>query len=63
MSALPGGREMYEACLRWHLSINMTAQQVHELGLKEVDRIYKLMEKVLLHDNMYRVDSFRIFRV
>ncbi len=37
--ALPGGERYYEACLRWHTSLNITARQVHDIGLREVDNI------------------------
>ena len=40
------GEEYYKACLKWHLSVDMTPEEVHEKGLEEVERIYKKMIKV-----------------
>ena len=37
------GEDYYKACLKWHLSVDMTPEEVHEKGLQEVDRIYKKM--------------------
>ncbi|XP_076467677.1 uncharacterized protein LOC143298678 isoform X1 [Babylonia areolata] len=42
--SLPSGKEMYQQCLQFHLSCNMSVKEVHELGLKEVDRIQKEMK-------------------
>ena len=36
---LPDGDEYYSYCLRTHTTTDMTPEQVHELGLKEVERI------------------------
>jgi uncharacterized protein (DUF885 family) len=36
---LPGGDEYYAAVLRHYLSIDMTPQEVHEVGLEQVDRL------------------------
>ncbi|KAL8588733.1 hypothetical protein ACOMHN_042075 [Nucella lapillus] len=44
---LPMGRENYRACLSWHLSVNLTPEQVHQTGLREVDRITQLMRQVM----------------
>lgn len=38
--------EYYKACLKWHLSFEMSPEEVHDVGLKEVDRITKEMYKV-----------------
>ena len=40
------GQEYYKACLKFHLSADVSAAQVHEIGLKEVERIRKLMKQV-----------------
>ncbi len=39
VSSLLDGVEFYQACLRWHLSDDVTPQAVHELGLTEVSRV------------------------
>lgn len=40
------GREYYEACLKWHLSVDMTPEEVHARGKAEVERISGEMMKV-----------------
>ena len=47
VGSLPNGTEFYEACLRWHISMNYTAQEVHDIGLGEVARIKGLMEQIV----------------
>lgn len=42
---LPDGDEYYAYCLRTHTTTNMTPEQVHELGLEEVERIQKELKK------------------
>ncbi|KAK3589707.1 hypothetical protein CHS0354_015219, partial [Potamilus streckersoni] len=37
----------YRACLRWHLSFNMTPEEVHAVGLKEVERISVNMNRIV----------------
>ncbi|XP_053404382.1 uncharacterized protein LOC123554147 [Mercenaria mercenaria] len=39
--------EYYKACLKWHLSFEMSPEDVHDVGLKEVDRITKEMHKIM----------------
>lgn len=43
---LPRGEEYYAACLKWQLSVNWTADEIHEIGIREVNRVYGEMEKV-----------------
>ena len=43
---LPGGRETYDVLIRQHTSTNMTADEIHELGLSEVARIESEMIKI-----------------
>lgn len=42
------GTEFYKACLRWHLSLDITPEEVHEKGLKEVERISSEMKKIMV---------------
>lgn len=46
VKCLPSGAEYYQECLRWHLSVNMTPQQVFDLGKSEVARIRQGMDEV-----------------
>ncbi|MDH4210895.1 MAG: DUF885 domain-containing protein [candidate division WOR-3 bacterium] len=42
---LPDGDEYYRYCLRNHTTTNMTPEQVHNLGLEEVERIQKELKR------------------
>ncbi|RYY16084.1 MAG: DUF885 domain-containing protein, partial [Chitinophagaceae bacterium] len=46
LSALPGGKEIFQYLIRYNTTTNMTAEEIHKLGLKEVARILAEMEKV-----------------
>lgn len=46
-SSLPNGAEFYENRVRYYTTLNMTSMQVHELGLKEVQRIRQEMEQII----------------
>ncbi|XP_050415177.2 uncharacterized protein LOC126829397 isoform X2 [Patella vulgata] len=41
------GREFYQACLKWHLSLDLTPEEVHQKGLDEVKRISEEMKKIM----------------
>ena len=45
---LSRGKEYYQACLRWHLSLTVHPGELHELGLAEIARIRCLMEQVMV---------------
>ena len=47
VKSLPNGVEYYKACLKWHLSIDISPEEIHNKGLKEVDRINKEMQNVI----------------
>lgn len=42
----PDGKQLYQQCLKYHTSTDMTPQEVYDLGLKEVSRIRGNMEAV-----------------
>jgi len=42
-SSLPNGHEFYAACLAFHTTTTLTPKEVHDIGIKEVDRITKCM--------------------
>ena len=46
IDAIPNGREYYAHQIKQYTTTDMTADQIHQLGLSEVDRITKEMEKV-----------------
>jgi uncharacterized protein (DUF885 family) len=43
----PGGADWYQERVRWFTTTDLTADQVHEIGLKEVARIRGEMQKVI----------------
>jgi uncharacterized protein (DUF885 family) len=47
VSALPNGAAAYGFLIRWQTTTNLTAQQIHEIGLAEVKRIRAEMDKVI----------------
>ena len=48
MSSLPElGVEFYDQMLKFHTSTNMTATEIHNLGLAEVDRIEVEMKMII----------------
>lgn len=46
ISALPNGKKYYQFAIKKYTTTNMTADEIHALGLKEVARILSEMEKV-----------------
>lgn len=46
ISAIPQGKEYYQHAIKNYTTTNMTADEIHQLGLKEVARILSEMEKV-----------------
>jgi uncharacterized protein (DUF885 family) len=46
IGALPDGPEVYDYLVRFHTTTNMTAEEIHALGLREVERISREMEAV-----------------
>ena len=48
---LPQGEEYYEYLVKWHTTTDLTPQEVHDLGLTEVERI--LSEISQLRDKMF----------
>lgn len=46
LSDLPNGRAWYDAAIRDQTTTNLTADEVHEIGLKEVARLAKEIDKV-----------------
>jgi uncharacterized protein (DUF885 family) len=46
IGALPNGDETYRYLIRFHTTTTMTPDEIHELGLREVERISEEMEAV-----------------
>jgi uncharacterized protein (DUF885 family) len=46
IGALPNGPQTYEYLIRFHTTTDMTADEIHTLGLREVERISEEMESV-----------------
>ncbi|XP_061194401.1 uncharacterized protein LOC133202578 isoform X3 [Saccostrea echinata] len=51
VSSWDKGREFYKECLRWYLSLDLSPEEVHNIGLGEVERIYIEMKKVMMKLN------------
>lgn len=49
VSSFTNGAAFYQAALTWHLSVDMTPDEVHQKGLQEVGRIAVLMRRVWLY--------------
>nr|XP_034328357.1 uncharacterized protein LOC105326099 [Crassostrea gigas] len=47
VSSWDNGAAFYRACLQWHLSLDITPEEVHNKGLQEVERISSEMKKVM----------------
>lgn len=45
--AMPGGEEFYRAQIREYTTLDLTPQQIHEIGLEEVARIRAEMDEVI----------------
>jgi uncharacterized protein (DUF885 family) len=45
IDGVPGGSAYYKALIRFHTTTNLSADQIHKIGLKEVKRIRQDLEK------------------
>ncbi|GMH94042.1 hypothetical protein TrST_g4058 [Triparma strigata] len=57
----PLGMEYYQACLSFHTTTNYTCQEVHDIGLAEVDRITSEMEKIAKEEGYSNLDDYTKF--
>lgn len=46
VSGWPEGRELYQECLKYHTSTDMSPEEVYDLGMQEVSRIRRNMKIV-----------------
>ena len=47
LNGVPGGDKWYEYAARYHTTTNLTPDEIHDIGLKEVLRIRKEMEQII----------------
>ena len=47
-SSLPDGEAYYQYAIRRHTTTNLTAKEIHEIGKREVARIHKEMEAIVI---------------
>ncbi|XP_013773982.2 uncharacterized protein LOC106458959 [Limulus polyphemus] len=47
VSSLPDGEKFYQECLKFHISCDMSPEEVHKIGLQEVERISKDLDEVV----------------
>lgn len=47
LAALPNGDEWYAYLIRVHTTTDMTAEEIHEVGLREVERIHTQIQSVM----------------
>jgi uncharacterized protein (DUF885 family) len=59
VNTLGGGKRRYEATLRRFTTTDLTAAQIHEIGLKEVDRITKEMTALAQANGYGDLAAFR----
>ena len=55
--ALPHGDAYYEHCLARHTTTTLTADEIHELGLKEVATIQKAMREIFAREGIVNPDK------
>lgn len=51
VSEIPNGREYYQNRLNYYTTLNLTAEEIHQIGLEEVARINAEMKKIITEVN------------
>ena len=59
IESLPDGKRRYAEAVKFMTTVNITPEQVHEIGLKEVDRITAEMTKLAQSQGYRDLASFR----
>lgn len=52
--ALPNGDRYYAYLLRMHTTLPLTAEEIHQIGLREVERIEKEIQHLLEQEDLYQ---------
>ncbi|MPC73971.1 hypothetical protein E2C01_068314 [Portunus trituberculatus] len=60
VSSLPGGKPYYQACLKFHTTTDLTPQEIHDMGQKEVARIEKEVHKAWRNELLWLAAPIRI---
>src|SRR5271168_4549449 len=60
VESLPGGKRRYQAALRRFTTTDLTAAQIHAIGLKEVDRITAEMTALAKANGYSDLETFRV---
>jgi uncharacterized protein (DUF885 family) len=60
-SSLPNGAALYQQCLRFHTTTDMTADEIHAVGLAEVERIEARIRGEVLAPLGFAADQFPAF--
>ncbi|XP_076321633.1 uncharacterized protein LOC143231037 isoform X2 [Tachypleus tridentatus] len=64
VSSLPDGEKLYRKCLHFHTSTHMTPEEIHNIGLQEVERISAEINEVIKStgSNLSKQDFFEKLR-
>ncbi|MEK7434629.1 MAG: DUF885 domain-containing protein [Cyanobacteriota bacterium] len=57
-SDLPNGKELYDFLLQELTTTNLTAEEIHQMGLKEVERIFSEIQEVMKKAGFDDYDKF-----
>jgi uncharacterized protein (DUF885 family) len=56
--AYPDGQTYYRDCLQFHTTTSMTPEEIHQLGLDEVQRVRKQMEDIATNAGYTKLDEY-----
>jgi uncharacterized protein (DUF885 family) len=59
--SLPNGNVIYETCLKYHTTTNLTAEEIHEIGLQQVAIIENRYYTEILPKLGYAPNEFELF--
>ena len=60
MSAMPNGRAWYQNRIKHYVTLDMSPEQIHQLGLQEMARIHQEMDTII-HDQLHFKGSLHDF--